>query len=122
MDSSFYTVGQRKGIGIAAPEPLYVLDREKAANTLVVGSRVELGETRLRAEKVNWTSGDQPDSTLRARVQIRYRARPTPASITPVGKNVVDVEFDHPLSGITPGQAAVFYSDDACLGGGEIQP
>jgi len=117
-----YTVGQRKGIGIAAPEPLYVLDRERAANTLVVGSRVELGETRLRAEKVNWTSGDQPHSTLRARVQIRYRARPAPASITPVGKNVVDVEFDHPLSGITPGQAAVFYSDDVCLGGGEIQP
>ncbi len=117
-----YTIGQRKGIGISASEPLYVLAIEHAANTLVVGCRIELGSHRLRAEKVNWISGETPGSALRAGVQIRYHAKPAPASITPVSADTVEMEFDQPLRDITPGQAAVFYSDDVCLGGGEIQP
>jgi len=117
-----YTIGQRKGIGIAAPEPLYVLARKYEANTLVVGGHVELGSHRLRAEKVNWISGKPPDTALRTRVQIRYRAKPALASITPVGADAVEVKFDRPLRDITAGQAAVFYQGDVCLGGGEIQP
>ncbi len=116
-----YTIGQRKGIGITAPEPLYVLAKECVNNTLVVGGRVELGSHRLSAKKVNWISGGPPDSPLRAGVQIRYHAIPAPASVTPIGTNAVEVEFNQPLRDITPGQAAVFYKDDVCLGGGEIQ-
>ena len=117
-----YTVGQRKGIGISSHEPLYVLAKEDAANALVVGGRHEQGSYHLRAEKVNWISGEPPDSTVRARVQIRYRSKPNLASITPVGASAVEVKFDRSLPDITPGQGAVFYHDDICLGGGEIQP
>ncbi len=116
-----YTIGQRKGIGIAAPEPLYVLAAKHEANTLVVGRRAELGKNRLRAGNVNWINGEPPGSALRAGVQIRYHARPAPASITPVGADEVNVEFERPLRDITPGQAAVFYRDEICLGGGVIQ-
>ena len=116
-----YTIGQRKGIGISASEPLYVLAIEHAANRLVVGCQTELGNHHLRAEKVNWISEEPPVSRLRAEVQIRYNAKPAPASIFPVSEDTVELEFDEPLRDITPGQAAVFYSDDVCLGGGEIQ-
>ena len=117
----FYTVGQRKGLGIAAPEPLFVLRLEPASNRLVVGPADELGSSRLVAREVNWIAGQPPASTFRAQVKIRYKATPAPATVHVEGDTVA-ARFDAPLRDITPGQAAVFYDRDLCLGGGLIQP
>ena len=115
----FYTIGQRKGLGISAPEPLFVLRKDMQANTLIVGTRSEVGQTTLTARKVNWING-VPDGEVRAQVKIRYKNRPNPATITPLPDNRAAVTFDDPLGGIAPGQGAVFYDGDRCLGGGLI--
>ena len=117
-----YTIGQRKGIGIAASVPMYVVAMEIESNTLVVGPREALGGCYLEASGVNWVSGSPPQGAIRAAVKIRYRAHPSPAVITPVSNDRVEVDFDTPLRDITPGQAAVFYEGEMCLGGGVIQP
>lgn len=117
----FYTVGQRKGLGIAAPEPLFVLRLEPASNQLVVGSAGELGRSQLAARDVNWIAGQPPAPAFRAQVKIRYKATPAPATVEADGDDGVIVRFDAPLRDITPGQAAVFYDGDRCLGGGLIQ-
>lgn len=116
-----YTIGQRKGLGIRFPAPLYVLDKEAATNTLVVGQAHELGATRLLAGEVNWVSGAMPESTFRAWVKIRYTARATPAEVCLLeGGQQVEVRFDVPQRDITPGQSAVFYVGDEVMGGGVI--
>jgi len=117
----FYTIGQRKGIGIAAAEPLYVIGTALDRNALIVGTAAELGSDRLRATRVNWVSGSPPASPLRAQVKIRYKAAPAWATVTPIEGNQVEVTFENRLRDITPGQAAVFYADEVCLGGGLIQ-
>jgi tRNA-specific 2-thiouridylase len=117
----FYTVGQRKGIGIAAAEPLYVIGTAPDRNALIVGTADELGSDRLRATRVNWVSGSPPASPLRAQVKIRYKAAPAWATVTPLEGNQAEVTFENRLRDITPGQAAVFYADEVCLGGGLIQ-
>lgn len=118
---AFYTIGQRKGLGIAAPHPLYVLDKDREGNALIVGSGDELGRSELTAAEVNWTSGRPPAAPLRAQVMIRYKARLVNALVAPQGEDCVHVRFDEPLRDITPGQAAVFYQDERVLGGGIIQ-
>lgn len=118
---AFYTIGQRKGLGVAAPYPLYVLEKDIQRNTLIVGTREELGSRELIATKINWISGEPPSSPLRAQVKIRYKAQEAWATITPLDNLSVHVLFDQPLRDITPGQAAVFYEDEICLGGGIIQ-
>ncbi|MGB1253313.1 MAG: tRNA 2-thiouridine(34) synthase MnmA [Candidatus Promineifilaceae bacterium] len=115
----FYTIGQRKGLGISAPEPLFVIDKNMQDNALIVGTREEVGQTTLTARKVNWING-QPAGELRAEVKIRYKNRPNPATIVPMPDNRAQVTFDEPLGGIAPGQGAVFYQGDRCLGGGLI--
>jgi tRNA-specific 2-thiouridylase len=117
----FYTIGQRKGIGVAGPLPLYVLGTQPADNTLVVGTLDELGQDRLTASRVNWTSGRPPAEAFRAEVKIRYRAAPAWAEVNPLLGARARVVFDHPLRDITPGQAAVFYASEVCLGGGVIE-
>lgn len=117
----FYTVGQRKGLGIASAEPLYVLRLLPAENSLVVGSAGELGRDHLTAREVNWIAGRPPQAPVAADVKIRYKARPMPATITPLPNRRVDVRLSQPLRDIAPGQAAVFYQDDVCLGGGLIE-
>lgn len=117
----FYTIGQRKGIGVSAPEPLYVLGTRPEINALVVGLADELGSDRLTAGRVNWVSGVAPDTSIRAQVKIRYKAPPAAAAITPLPGQRVAVTFDQRLRDITPGQAAVFYEGDVCLGGGIIE-
>ncbi|MDW8318005.1 MAG: tRNA 2-thiouridine(34) synthase MnmA, partial [Anaerolineae bacterium] len=117
----FYTVGQRKGLGIAAREPLYVLRLEPATNTVVVGPAAELGRDRLTARTVNWIAGRPPDGPIRAQVKIRYKAQPVAATVIPLPNDRAAVRFDRPLRDITAGQAAVFYDGEVCLGGGLIE-
>jgi tRNA-specific 2-thiouridylase len=116
----YYTIGQRKGIRVNGPEPLYVIATRPESNALVVGPAAELGADHLIAGRVNWIAGAPPAGPLRAEVKIRYKAAPAWATVTPLPGARAAVAFDHPLRDITPGQAAVFYDGDVCLGGGII--
>jgi tRNA-specific 2-thiouridylase len=117
-----YTIGQRKGLGIAAPEPLYVTALDSTRNAVIVGRKSELGKRELIARDVNWIPPRLAETLpLRAEVKIRYRAHPVSALIAAVDARRVRVEFAEPLRDITPGQAAVFYDGDRCLGGGIIE-
>lgn len=115
-----YTTGQRKGLKISYPEPLYVLSTDPIRNALIVGTREELGRSSLVAGPVNWIAGTGPESPFRAEVKIRYTARPALALVTPLDDQRVRVDFDTPLRDITPGQSAVMYDGEAVLGGGII--
>jgi tRNA-specific 2-thiouridylase len=115
-----YTIGQRRGVGISWAEPLYVLAKRQAANTLVVGTRGELGRVEFSARDVNWISGDAPAGSLRAEVKIRYRSHPAWATVTPHGADRAAICLDEPLPDVTPGQGAVFYDGDRVVGGGLI--
>ena len=117
---SNYTIGQRKGLGISFSEPLYVLEMNPYRNALVVGTRDELGRDRLVAEQVNWVSGVPSARSFRAEIKIRYQSQPQLATVVTLEDGRVRVEFDEPQRDITPGQAAVLYQDDLCLGGGVI--
>jgi len=119
---AFYTIGQRKGLGIAADQPYYVLAKDLIHNTLVIGTRRELGRRELSAGNLNWISGQPPTEPFQASVKIRYKSKDIPAHIMPIGGHSVQVQFEQPLRDITPGQAAVFYQGDTCLGGGTILP
>jgi tRNA-specific 2-thiouridylase len=115
-----YTIGQRKGLGISHPVPLYVLGTDPARNAVIVGTSEELGQRRLIAGRVNWISGIAPDAPFRADVKIRYRAQFAAATVTSLEDGRVAVEFDEPIRDITRGQGAVFYVGEECLGGGII--
>ena len=116
-----YTIGQRKGLGVPSPVPLYVLDKDAATNTLIVGIADDLGTDELLAKEVNWMSGEAPHEPFRAEVKIRYTAREAWAQVTPLeGGAQVKVRFDAPQRDVTAGQAAVFYDGDLLLGGGII--
>ena len=116
-----YTIGQRKGLGIAYPEPLYVIATNPYRNALVVGVRDELGSDQLTAKRVNWVSDHVPQQPFHADVKIRYKAKPVPAFITPLEDDRIHIKFDAPLRDITPGQGAIIYDGDICLGGGIIE-
>jgi tRNA-specific 2-thiouridylase len=117
-----YTIGQRKGLGVAGPSPLYVIEKIVASNTIVVGAEAELGTRRLTAAEVNWVSGLPIRRPTQANVKTRYTAREQPATIIPLEEGgQVEVLFEAPQRDITPGQAAVFYQDDLLLGGGIIR-
>jgi tRNA-specific 2-thiouridylase len=115
-----YTVGQRRGLGIANDRPLYVLSIDAPNNRVVVGEEPELKETSFVAAGVNWIAFDSPAGPVRAEVRIRYRHAEAPATIIPIGNNRVQVDFDEPQRAITPGQATVFYRGDEVVGGGWI--
>jgi tRNA-specific 2-thiouridylase len=119
---AFYTIGQRKGLGITASQPHYVLEKDISQNTLIVGTANELGEQELVATQFNWISGTVPASSFRAQVKIRYKGREMSAMVSPVSENSVHIVFDETIRDITPGQAAVVYDGEICLGGGIIQP
>jgi tRNA-specific 2-thiouridylase len=116
-----YTIGQRKGLGVQSPVPLYVLGKDASTNTLIVGEADELGTDELIADEVNWISGEAPRETFRAEVKIRYTAREAPAQVTPLaGGQQARVRFDATQRDVTAGQAAVFYGGDLLVGGGII--
>ncbi|MCI0554942.1 MAG: tRNA 2-thiouridine(34) synthase MnmA, partial [Anaerolineae bacterium] len=116
-----YTIGQRKGLGIASPVPLYVITKHAVRNTLVVGTQEELGSRELTARDVNWLSGEAPRESFRAEVKIRYTAKEAEALVTPMNNGEqAQVQFDAPQRDITAGQAAVFYQEDVLIGGGII--
>ena len=116
-----YTIGQRKGLGISSSVPLYVLGKDAAANTVIVGTQDELGSRELIAKDVNWISGEGPNESFRAEVKIRYTAKEAEALVMPLEGDQAKVQFDAPQRDITAGQAAVFYQGDVLLGGGIIQ-
>jgi len=116
----FFTVGQRRGLGIAAPEALYVIRLDVARNALVVGRARDLGQRTLDAHEVSYVSGEPPSEPVRVQAKIRYRAAFASATWTPLGDGQARVEFDRPLRDITPGQGVVAYQDDVVLCGGVI--
>jgi tRNA-specific 2-thiouridylase len=116
-----YTIGQRKGLGISGSSvPLFVVDLDSERNALVVGPKEELGRTQLVAQRVNWTAGAPVLAGFAAQCKIRYRARPVACTLFPQEDGRVDVQFAEALYGVSPGQGAVFYDGDICLGGGII--
>ena len=116
-----YTVGQRRGIGVAAEHPYYVVSKDAATNTVVLGANDELFSTHLEAEDVNLISVASLDAPLRVKAKIRYRQRETDATVTPLPNGNVAVDFDAPQRAVTPGQTVVFYDGDIVVGGGTIK-
>jgi tRNA-specific 2-thiouridylase len=116
-----YTIGQRKGLGIAAAEPLYVIELDAANNKVVVGDRTKGSQSECTINRVNWVSIAEPVAPIRAEVQIRYRSQPVPVTVIPLPDSRVRLVFDEPQFSITPGQAAVWYDEDMVLGGGIIE-
>lgn len=116
-----YTVGQRKGLGIAAPEPLYVISTDPQTQTVTVGGNRSLLRSTLTARDLNWISWPGLIAPARAQVRIRNRHTPAAATLYPLDGDRVEVHFDEPQRAVTPGQGAVFYSDDLVAGGGWIE-
>ena len=115
-----YTIGQRRGIGLAAERPLYVLSIDPAQNRIVVGDENELQASTFTAAGVNWIAHEKPETPIQADVRIRYRHQQAPATIAPAENDRVVVRFDEPQRAITPGQATIFYRGDEVVGGGWI--
>jgi tRNA-specific 2-thiouridylase len=116
-----YTIGQRKGLGIAVGRPLYVVAIDRERNRVVVGEDAELRQTTCEVRDVNWISFAAPQEPIRAQVKIRNRHEPAPATVTAIDASTASVVFDDPQRAITAGQAAVFYDGDQILGGGWIR-
>ncbi|AOY84436.1 tRNA 2-thiouridine(34) synthase MnmA [Moorena producens JHB] len=116
-----YTIGQRKGLGIAAPNPLYVIALDAARNRVIVGERHQATQPECTVHRVNWVSIQEPTIPIRASVQVRYRSPAVPVNVIPLEGNRIRLVFDEPQFSITPGQAAVLYDGELVLGGGIIE-
>jgi tRNA-specific 2-thiouridylase len=114
-----FTIGQRRGLGVAMGEKRFVTGIDPELNVVTIGPEEDLMSGALIAENVNWIGGP-PDGPVRAQAKIRYRTPPAPATVTPLAGGRASVVFDAPQRAITPGQAAVFYDGDEVLGGGAI--
>jgi len=117
---SNFTVGQRKGLGVASPSPLYVLNIDPASHRVTVGADAELATRTLRARQLNWISIAELRGPMRVRAKIRHRHDPAWATLEPAGPDEVVATFDEPQRAVTPGQSAVFYDGDEVVGGGWI--
>ena len=115
-----FTVGQRKGLGMASPTPLYVISIDRDSKRVTIGSETELMRSTMRARDLNWISIPELTASLRVQVKVRHRHEPAWATIESRGRNEVEVNFDEPVRAVTPGQAAVFYDGDEVVGGGWI--
>ncbi len=118
---AMYTVGQRKGLGIATGQPMFVVGLDVVQNRVVVGGASELGKRELLAGGMHWIAGEPPQGEIRVTAKIRYRAMETAAAAIPLDGARARVVFNQPLRDITPGQAVVLYDGDVCLGGGIIE-
>jgi tRNA-uridine 2-sulfurtransferase len=116
-----FTVGQRRGLKIAAGEPLYVISTEPSTRRVVIGRKDELLRSSMHVSQINWISIAPPSEPLRAEVKIRNKHAASWATLEPLGKERAEVRFDQPQRALTPGQGAVFYSGDLVLGGGWIE-
>ncbi|HXY25054.1 MAG TPA: tRNA 2-thiouridine(34) synthase MnmA [Candidatus Acidoferrum sp.] len=116
-----FTVGQRKGLGLAAGKPLYVLSIDPENNRVVVGDTAALRSASFEVQDVNWVSIAPPSRAVRASVKIRHKHEPALATVEPLGATRAKISFDTPQRAITPGQAAVFYDRAVVLGGGWIR-
>lgn len=116
----FYTVGQRRGLGLCSPNPLYVVELDAASNRVIVGDDSALLGGQFVVERCNWSAFGGPPARFDAMVKIRYNHPGAPATITPLGGGRAEVRLPVAQRAITPGQAAVFYQDDLVLGGGWI--
>lgn len=117
---AFYTIGQRRGLGISAGKPLYVVDIDPKKNAVIVGEEKDLFTKEFYAEKINWIAFDSLEKNIRAWAKIRYNFEEKPAEISPLDSDNVKVIFDEPQKSVTPGQSVVFYNGDLVLGGGMI--
>lgn len=115
-----YTIGQRKGLGIAYEYPLYVIDKDITSNTVILGPNDALFQKALLAENCNLIAIDKLEAPLRVTAKTRYRQKDVPAVIEPLADGKIKVTFDEPQRAITPGQAVVFYDGDYVVGGGII--
>ena len=115
-----FTIGQRKGLGVAFGEPRYVVRLERETHRVVIGSKDELGRRELTANRTNWLM-DEPRGPIRALVQIRYNSSATAATVEPLPGSRMRVSFDDPRRGVAPGQAVVCYDGDRVIGGGWIE-
>lgn len=116
-----YTIGQRKGIGLSLPEPMYVGGIDVKKNTVTLVSERELYSKQARAGDFNWISGEAPTGAIRCKAKVRYRHPEQWATVIPEGDSAAQIIFDEPQRAITPGQAAVLYDGDIVLGGGTIE-
>jgi len=115
-----FTVGQRKGLKLSAPDPMYVLKIHPDSHKVEVGTDEQLMSRELRAERLNWVSMAEPKGEVSVAIKIRHRHEPAAAMLRVVGDDCVEAVFDEPQRAITPGQAAVFYQGDEVVGGGWI--
>ncbi len=116
-----YTIGQRKGLGIAWSEPLYVIDLDRENNRVIVGTREEVLGSSFIVKDLNWIAFENPVNSMDVLARIRSASREKEAILEPIENGSVKVTFHQPNDSITPGQSAVFYRDDICLGGGTIE-
>ena len=115
-----FTVGQRKGLGVASASPLYVINIDPASHRVTVGADAELATRTLHARQLNWISIAELLEPMRVKVKIRHRHEPAWATLKPGGADEAIATFDEPQRAVTPGQAAVFYEGDEVVGGGWI--
>jgi tRNA-uridine 2-sulfurtransferase len=115
-----FTIGQRRGLGIAHSEPLYVIKIDAEKNVIVVGPKAQTGSASCRVIRTNWILPGVPDEPLKAFARIRSRHKAAPAVVTPEGDGAARVEFEAPQMAVSPGQACVFYQGDRVIGGGWI--
>ena len=117
-----YTIGQRKGLGVSANAPLYVLGKDPDRNAVILGEDNRLYTRELTAERVNWLSVPEPDRPLSVTAKTRYSQREAAATVEPLPGGRIRMVFTEPQRAVTPGQAVVFYDGDLVLGGGTICP
>ena len=115
-----FTVGQRKGLGLSSPNPVYVLEIDPVTNRVTAGPATDLLTRELTADRLNWITVPELTAPMRVHIKIRHRHEPAPATLSPAPNGTIQALFDSPQRAITPGQSAVFYSGDDVVGGGWI--
>ena len=116
----FYTIGQRKGLGLSTPQPLYVIELDAENNRVVVGDDTALDRDEFTVQNCNWIPWENPPESIEVTAKIRYNHPGTPATVTPLEQGRAKVKLHTPQRAVTPGQASVFYQDDLVVGGGWI--